>query len=413
MLDSRHERFFSALFLTTNIISTALKGLSILWLLAVLCQLPRRVFQLIRDIGIRRGDVPVEQEGAEELFREICRELGIRRHIRLAANDSCATPLRIGIVRPAILLPYGVTYPEKELRMIFLHELFHYLHRDLGVKIACFLIQLLHWFNPAARKLVEYYEDWSETACDLAVCRTGRACFRPREYAEVLLAHVRWEEEEGPTTYSRSLYGTKSHLERRIERMRNLKNMRKPLPKALAALLSVAFLMTNSLPAFAASYAMAEGYNQLYRGTVRLELEAAEPETPAAASVGYTINEAGEIEIPAGAYNWEEALERGTTSSSGTRAKVVKEYEWDMPAETFCRSFGFEASAGDSLAIHVRCDEGPILTGIIEPDGTLRAVYKSGAFSHTFALDQTGTYRYFVDNQNTFDVFVEAAVSVL
>ena len=135
--------------------------------------------------------------------------------------------------------------------------------------------------------------------------------------------------------------------------------------------------------------------------------------TPAAASVGYTINEAGEIEIPAGAYNWEEALERGTTSSSGTRAKVVKEYEWDMPAETFCRSFGFEASAGDAIVIGVRCDEGPILTGIIEPDGTLRAVYKSGVFSHTFELDQTGTYRYFVDNQNTFDVFVEATVSVL
>ena len=419
LMDSTHERFFSALFLTTNIISVALKVFAVVWLVAICVQLPQQVRLLRRDIRMRRGDVPLEQEGVEELFREICGELGIRRPIDLVANDLCFSPVRTGIVRPAILLPYGVQYSEKELRMIFLHELTHYLHCDLGTKIACFLVQLIHWFNPAAGNLVEIYEDWSETACDLAVCRAGGEFFHPREYAETLLAHVEVEEEEEegkkkPMTFFISLYGTEKVLERRVERMCNMKRTKKPLPKFLAILLAAVFVTVNNVPAYAASHGMAGGYDWIYKSTRELELEVPEMEElaePAEASEGYFVNEAGEIEIPADMVDWDSmnVIEKGLND---TPTRLVKEYEWDIPANTFCRSFGFSASAGEHIGIFVDCDS-TILCGIIEPDGTLRAVRSSGYFSHSFALDQTGTYRFFVENENNFEIFVTATLSVL
>ncbi len=425
LMDSRHERFFSALFLTTNIISTALKVFAVIWLIVLFAQLPRRLRLLKRDLRMRKGDVPLEQEGVEELFREICRELGIRRKIDLVANDLCFSPVRIGIVRPAILLPYSARYSEKELRMIFLHELTHYLNCDLGAKIACFLVQLIHWFNPAVRNLVGIYEDWSETACDLAVCSAGRKFFHPREYVEILLAHVELEEEEKdekktakkkkrkkPMTFFISLYGTEEVLERRIVRMRDMKKAKKPLPKFLAILLAVAFVTINNVPAYAASYGMADGYDWIYKSTRELVVETAETAEPAEAVAGYTINEAGEIEIPADMVDWDSmnVIEKDLTD---IKERLIKAYEWDIPANTFCRSFGFSASAGEYINMAVRCNGATILCGIIEPDGTLRAVRSSGYFSHSFALDQTGTYRFFAENENNFEIFVTATVSVL
>ena len=83
--------------------------LGVVWLIAIILQLPKQVRMFLRDREILQGNVPVEMEGAEELFREVCKELGIRRKIRLFANDACYSPVRIRIVRPAVLLP-SVSY---------------------------------------------------------------------------------------------------------------------------------------------------------------------------------------------------------------------------------------------------------------------------------------------------------------
>ena len=194
--------------------------------------------------------------------------------------------------------------------------------------------------------------------------------------------------------------------------MCNMKKTKKPLPKFLAILLAAVFVTVNNVPAYAASHGMASGYDLLYWSTKELEMEkSAEVSEAAEASEGYFVNEAGEIEIPADMVDWDSmnVIEKGLND---TPTRLVKEYEWDIPANTFCRSFGFSASSGEHILIGVNCDS-TILCGIIEPDGTLRAVNNSGVFSHTFALDQTGTYRFFVRNENNFEIFVTATVSVL
>lgn len=196
--------------------------------------------------------------------------------------------------------------------------------------------------------------------------------------------------------------------------MCNMKRTKKPLPKLLAILLAAVFVTVNNVPAYAASHGMAGGYDWIYKSTRELELEVPEMEElaePAEASEGYFVNEAGEIEIPADMVDWDSmnVMEKDLTD---IKERLIKAYEWDIPANTFCRSFGFSASSGEDLIINVKCDN-TILCGIIEPNGTLRAVRNSGTFSHIFALDQTGTYRFFVENENNFEIFVTATLSVL
>lgn len=410
LLDSQRERMFSALFLTTGLISSILRVLALLWLAAVLWQLPKRIRMLVRDLRLRKGDVPVELEGAEELLREVCGELGIRRVPELYANDQCYSPVRIGIVRPAILIPYHIQYDPLELRIVFLHELTHYRNHDLGAKIACFLVQLLHWFNPLARNLVELYEDWAETACDLTVCSVGKGRFTSRQYVETLLAHVEVETEKEPMHHFVSICSTQKELERRILRMRDMK-LRKPLPKVAAFLLCAALVSVNTVPAYAASQALVAGYDQVYARTMNWSEEALAEDPVLAAAEAGTVNEAGEIEIPADQVDWDSmnVMEKDLSDSP---TRLVKEYIWDVPADTFCRSFGFSASADQYIDISVRCDD-TIYAGIIEPNGDLRAVHGSGVFTHIFTLDQSGTYRFFVRNDNSFTIYVTATVSVL
>ena len=64
---------FGVLFITTNLIVAVLKVLAVIWLIAIVLQLPKQVKMFLRDREILKGNVPVEMEGAEELFREVCR----------------------------------------------------------------------------------------------------------------------------------------------------------------------------------------------------------------------------------------------------------------------------------------------------------------------------------------------------
>ena len=192
--------------------------------------------------------------------------------------------------------------------------------------------------------------------------------------------------------------------------MRDMK-LRKPLPKVAAFLLCAALVSVNTVPAYAASQALVAGYDQVYARTMNWSEEALAEDPVLAAAEAGTVNEAGEIEIPADQVDWDSmnVMEKGLSDSP---TRLVKEYIWDVPADTFCRSFGFSASADDDISITVKCDSS-IYAGIIEPNGDLRAVHGSGTFVHLFTLDQSGTYRFFVRNDNSFTIYVTATVSVV
>lgn len=79
-----------------------------------------------------------------KLKKKLKKALHVRDNIYLAKD--LGTPFVMGIIRPKIYLPTGLTDEEKEY--ILLHEQSHIHRLDHLVKILSFFVLCLHWFNP-------------------------------------------------------------------------------------------------------------------------------------------------------------------------------------------------------------------------------------------------------------------------
>jgi len=97
--------------------------------------------------------------------------LGIRRLPEIRVSREISSPLLFGLFHPVIMLPIGLheSLPSKELRLMLLHELFHWKHHDTWILLFKRLIEAFFFFHPAVwyagRRIVRA----SEEACDDAV----------------------------------------------------------------------------------------------------------------------------------------------------------------------------------------------------------------------------------------------------
>ncbi len=118
--------------------------------------------------------------------------LRVRRQTALAVCDggnvwlcdAVQSPFVIGTCRPRILLPYGLSEPEKT--HILLHERTHIRHHDPLARLVSLFCVCLHWWNPlvwlAARKM----EQDMEMFCDESALRHVGLQER-KAYAKTLL----------------------------------------------------------------------------------------------------------------------------------------------------------------------------------------------------------------------------------
>ena len=106
----------------------------------------------------------------EEEFAMLRRLTTGRRRPRLYISDYAATPMLIGIFRPAIVLP-NREYSDTQLHSILLHELTHMRRWDIAVKWASLLACALHWFNPLVWLARREIDRNCELSCDEAVIR--------------------------------------------------------------------------------------------------------------------------------------------------------------------------------------------------------------------------------------------------
>lgn len=60
--------------------------------------------------------------------------MGISASVKVIILSEIGSPMMFGLLSPVILLPNRI-FAEDELRLIFKHELTHFKHKDLWVKI--------------------------------------------------------------------------------------------------------------------------------------------------------------------------------------------------------------------------------------------------------------------------------------
>ena len=104
--------------------------------------------------------------------------------------DTCAllsAPVLVGLVRPRILLPEGLT--EEQRAYALAHEGAHAWRRDLWYKALLLWVCALHWFNPLVWALRRAAERDVEICCDAAAL-AGRDEGWRRGYGAALLSFV-------------------------------------------------------------------------------------------------------------------------------------------------------------------------------------------------------------------------------
>ena len=247
-----------------------------LWLAGVIaCVLWQGIgyYRLIRSLkGTSRS---VERADLYTILQEQCADLVIDREIPLRVSSAADCPMLAGFIHPTLYLP-DERISRTDAAFIFRHELTHYKHGDLWLKLLLLAARCLHWFNPLVHLIARFAQEDIEAACDDAVVRGHDGAYR-RAYGETILRSAIAQAQKRKALVS--CFGDdKKTLMRRFEGLFD-----KSVKKRGVALVVMIALLVGSL-----SCTIAVGDNN--RGlTKELRIQLAQKQANEAENLGYTV----------------------------------------------------------------------------------------------------------------------------
>lgn len=247
-----------------------------LWLAGVIaCVLWQGIgyYRLIRSL--KGTSQPVERADLHTILQEQCADLVIDREIPLRVSSAADCPMLAGFIHPTLYLP-DERISRTDAAFIFRHELTHYKHGDLWLKLLLLAARCLHWFNPLVHLIARFAQEDIEAACDDAVVRGHDGAYR-RAYGETILRSAIAQAQKRKALVS--CFGDdKKTLMRRFEGLFD-----KSVKKRGVALVVMIALLVGSL-----SCTIAVGDNG--KGlTKELRIQLAQKQANEAENLGYTV----------------------------------------------------------------------------------------------------------------------------
>lgn len=247
-----------------------------LWLAGVIaCVLWQGIgyYRLIRSL--KGTSQPVERADLHTILQEQCADLVIDREIPLRVSSAADCPMLAGFIHPTLYLP-DERMSRTDAAFIFRHELTHYKHGDLWLKLLLLAARCLHWFNPLVHLIARFAQEDIEAACDDAVVRGHDGAYR-RAYGETILRSAIAQAQKRKALVS--CFGDdKKTLMRRFEGLFD-----KSVKKRGVALVVMIALLVGSL-----GCTIAVGDND--KGlTKELRIQLAQKQANEAENLGYTV----------------------------------------------------------------------------------------------------------------------------
>ncbi|MCD7715347.1 MAG: M56 family metallopeptidase [Lachnospiraceae bacterium] len=346
------------LFRPTPTISIWARAAAVIWGIGSLIMFVYCAGGAVRGRRLVKARIRCDRE-RQELFERVCRETGVAiGKVTLCESYQVPVPMITGLIHPVILLP-AEEYTEPGLRMILIHELVHYRHRDLWLKAAASLILVIGWFNPFVWLYCSLVERWTEYACDYTACGLVGDT---KEYFEVILKMA--QKAGAIRSYlSASLFENTHELVRRVSRMAEYRKLEKPRrTKTIRACL--ALLLISIAAVLAVSLRIAALYQKIHDETISLQEES------------------------------------GTQPSWFTRIAVT------VPDQTWVSSGTFAAEEGQSIVVNgtIWPSGGPVKIGISGSDGETRYIEASEDYLQEFSVTETDTYSFIAQNSSGSEV---------
>ena len=172
---------------------------------------------------------------------------GFSGDARIVEEDS--VPYLSGFFRPVIFLP-GVNYEIRDLRLICLHEWQHFCGHDQWVKLLCYLLCCLFWWNPLMWILKKNVDQLLEVRCDFSVLRKLEKEEQVDYYTMLLNIYQSIKREKHNKPQCVSALASSNHHEiilQRFQMGRNFLQMQKPskvLSMVFSGVLVVAFCVS-------------------------------------------------------------------------------------------------------------------------------------------------------------------------
>ena len=153
--------------------------------------------------------------------------------IQLLALPLLKSPVIWGIRIPCILIPSTLELSETEWRYVLLHEVNHYLHKDLYIKFLLHIICMIYWWNPFCR----FLKNDTDTILEMRIDQTlANNPVHTAEYLSCLLKTASYQIENPLPAPDFSINFCDSVLARRFE------TLTQPQNKSTSALAAIVFL---------------------------------------------------------------------------------------------------------------------------------------------------------------------------
>jgi len=124
--------------------------------------------------AIRQG-IALEHGPEAQMLRQMQQTLGVRKPITLLQGPSSLEPGVVGIFRPVLLWPEGISahFSPSHLQAVIAHEVCHVRRRDNLAAMLHMLVEAVFWFHPLVWWLGARLMCERERACDESVLELG------------------------------------------------------------------------------------------------------------------------------------------------------------------------------------------------------------------------------------------------
>jgi bla regulator protein BlaR1 len=179
-----------------------------------------------------------------DLLEECKNRMKIHTVLGIIITEKVRSPALFGYIRPRLLLPEGTLEKlnNTELAYIFMHELGHLKHHDIGISWLLSIMQIIHWFNPLVWLAFYHMRVDQETACDASVLSRIKHS-QSTDYANAIIGFLIKFRQNHQLPALAGIMETKSQTKRRITMISNYKSSsRKNTVVAFALLILIGFI---------------------------------------------------------------------------------------------------------------------------------------------------------------------------